>query len=144
MRTPGIWAIVASVPIVFLVSGCQTLCGGANVEKQITETLNLFKAGLESKDIDKTMAAFSGSFQSSEFGDKSAARGEVQGYFTGGELNNAQVDLEKAEYTRLEDGTYQVYPVPLRASFGSGILGFKMKPDEDGVWRAYDMTFEQF
>jgi hypothetical protein len=122
-----------------LVVGCQTM--GESDKDQIAAVLNAWKAGFEAGDIDAIMVPVSEDFTHYEWTTKDALKAFVQGALDQGELDNAEIDLQYAEYTKNEDGTWTVYPVEMMAVFGSATLEATFK-NEDGAWKITGMEVE--
>ena len=123
-----------------VVAGCAGSPGESDKD-QIAAVLNAWKAGYEAGEIDAIMVPVSEEFTHYEWTDKATLRAFVQGALDQGELDNAEIDLQYAEYTKNDDGTWTVYPIEMMATFGSATLEATFK-QEDGVWRIVGMEVE--
>ena len=123
-----------------LVAGCQT-SPGVRDKDQIASVLNAWKAGFEAGNIDAIMAPVSDDFTHYEWTTKDTLRAFIEGVLVQGELDNANVDLQYAEYTENADGTWTVYPIELSAVFGSASLEAVFK-QEAGTWKIVTMEVE--
>ena len=132
---------MVAVGLAVLLGACATR-GGVDNNALIMEQLGVFKAGMESKNIDQIMAGISDNFSHYEWGDKATLEGFVQDTFNQSDLDNAEVTLDDAEITIDEEGVATVYPVDLVAMFGSGTIEFTMKKEADGCWRVVGMDVE--
>ncbi|GEM_PF-443448 len=123
-----------------LVAGCTT-GSGASDKDQIAGVLNEWKAGFEAGSIDAIMAPVSESFTHYEWTNKAALQAFVKGALDQGELNNAEIDLQYAEYKKNDDGTWTVYPIELTAVFGSATIEGTFKQEESG-WKIVGIEVE--
>ncbi len=114
---------------------------GARDQDEIASVLNRWKAGFEAGDIDAIMAPVSDDFSHYEWTTKDTLRAFIHSALAQGELDNAEVDLQYAEYTQNPDGTWTVYPVELMAVFGSASLEAVFQR-EAGTWRITTMEVE--
>ena len=124
-----------------VLAGCASGGKGPGEKDLVMQSLNEFKVALETKNIDKLKASLSDEFDHYEWGNKESMLAFVQDTMNQGDLDRAEVSLELVEI-EVEDGTATAYPVELRAVFGSATIGFKMKKEADGVWRAVSMEME--
>lgn len=122
-----------------LVTSCATM--SESDKDQIAAVLNAWKAGFEAGDIDAIMLPVSEDFTHWEWTTKDTLRAFIQGALDQGELDNAEIDLQYAEYTKNDDGTWTVYPIELMAVFGSATIEGTFK-EEDGVWKMVGMEVE--
>jgi hypothetical protein len=113
----------------------------ADLETSIKEALADFKAGMESKDIDKMMTPISANFQHYEWGDKKMLRGFVSDQMDQGALDEAEVDIENAEIT-VDGDIVTVYPVEMVTAAMAMTLEFTIEKDDDNVWRVTSMEVE--
>ena len=113
----------------------------ADFEASVKQALESFKAGMETKDIDKLMAPISANFEHYEWGDKEMFQMFLEDTMAQGDLDNAEIDIEKAEIT-MEGDKAIVYPVEMVAVFGSATLEFTIEKEDDGVWRVTSLEVE--
>jgi hypothetical protein len=115
------------------------LAGG--VPAGIMEALESMKQGFETKSIDKLMSSISEDFTHYQWPDKATYRAFIEGVMMQGELDNAEFDMQYAEFVKNDDGTWTVYPLEVMAMFGSATAELTLK-EEDGVWRVIGMEIE--
>ncbi len=111
------------------------------VPKGLIEALETMKAGFESKSIDKVMASISEGFSHYQWPNKAAYRAFIEGAMIQGELDRAEFDMQYAEFTRNDDGTWTVYPIEVLAMFGSATCELTLK-QEDDAWRVIGIEVE--
>ena len=111
------------------------------VEAEIMKSLELFKTGMESKKIESLQAMVSENFSHYEFGNKAGLLAFVRSSLSTGDLDEAEIDLEYAKI-QIDGDTATVYPVDMMAMFGSATVEFKLKKEDDGVWRTIAMAIE--
>jgi len=109
-----------------LIGGCQM---GATDEELISCTMGTWKEALIAQDLDKLMETYSEDYESMQGGDKEAAREFMSGFFEEGGLDNAEVDLEKAE-TTIEENEAEVSPVELMLDSGPIYLDIYLQKEE--------------
>jgi ketosteroid isomerase-like protein len=134
MRRPIFTACLAVVMLVVLACGCAGSGKGPTDEELITGMLTGWKAALETKDLEKMMAPYSEDFAGEGGAGKPELRQFIQRAIDEGYLDDAKVDLEKAQTTR-EGETATVGPVALSGSYGTLELDLKLKKEADGAWR---------
>jgi len=132
----GMAGLVAAV----VIAGCAT-GSGAHDKEEIAAVLNTWKAGFEAGNVDAIMAPISDAFTHYEWTTKAALRSLVSGALAQGELGNAKIDLSNAEYTKNDDGTWTVYPIDLRATFGWATIEGIFKREESG-WKIIRIDLE--
>ena len=143
MGKSAILSVGLVVVAAMVVCGCATAgkAKGKSDPELIKDAVNEFKAGMQAKNVDQLMAMVSDQFSHPEWGDKASLKTFIQDNVNQGNLDDAEVDLSKAE-TKIQDGTATVYPVGLVATFGSATIEFKMKKEADGKWRAVGLEVE--
>ncbi len=117
-----------------LIGGCQM---GATDETLINTTIGTWKEALIAQDLDKLMEMYSEDFESMEGGDKEAAREFMSGVFEQGNLDNAEVDLEKAE-TKIEENEAGVTGVELILDGGPMTLDVYLQKEKK-AWLIVDL-----
>ena len=117
-----------------LFSGCQT---GATDEELISCTMGKWKEALIAQDLDKLMEMYSEDYESMQGGDKEATREFMEGIFEQGYLDNAEVDLEKAE-TKIEGNEAGVTGVELMLDQGPMMLDVYLQKEEK-AWLIVDL-----
>lgn len=132
--------LMAGMFAVLVVAGCTT-GSGANEKDQIAAVVNSWKSGFEAGNIDAIMAPVSEEFTHYEWTNKAALQGFIKGALDQGELDNAEVDLQYAEYTKNDDGTWTVYPIEMMAVFGSATLEATFK-QEGETWKIVGIEVE--
>jgi len=133
--------VTAVITAMFM--GCATTPKGPTDEELIRSSLGQLKTGLESGNLDLIMSFFSEEFRDPDMRDKSGARREIDNYLKGGELRNAKVSLDTVTLAKIDETTYNVDGIKLTANFGSGTLGFTVKKEADGTWRAVRIRFSE-
>jgi hypothetical protein len=131
---------MAGLFVAVVIAGCAT-SSGASDKDQIAGVLNAWKAGIEAGNIDAIMAPVSDAFTHYEWTDKAALKSFISGALSQGELGNAKVDVESAEFTKNDDGTWTVYPIDLQAMFGSATIEGTFKQEESG-WKIIHIEVE--
>lgn len=111
------------------------------VPQGIMEALETMKVGFETKSIDKIMVCVSEDFTHYQWPNKAAYRSFIEGAMMQGELDNAEFDMQYAEFTKNEDGTWTIYPIEVMAMFGSATAEVTLKQEED-AWRIVDMEVQ--
>ena len=109
--------------------------------KGIKEALQTWKSGFEDFDLDKIMSTISEDFTHYEFQDKATFRAFVEGVHLQGELDDTEIDLQYAEATKNDDGTWTVYPIEVVAMFGSASVEATFKKEGD-AWRVIGLEIE--
>jgi uncharacterized protein GlcG (DUF336 family) len=123
------------------VGPTEAVEGAAAAEAEIMKSLQLFKTGMESKNLESLQAMISESFSHYEFGDKAGLLAFVKSTMAMGDLDEAEVDLEYAKI-QIDGDAATVYPVDMMAMFGSATVEFKLKKEDDGAWRTVAMAIE--
>ena len=126
--------------VAVVVSGCATSSGPSD-EDLIKASLAEWKAGFEAKDLEKIMAPVSEKFTHYEWTDKATLQAFLGGVMDQGEMDDAEVDLQYAEYKKNDDGTYTVYPVEIVAVFGSATIEAKYAKEGD-AWKIVSIEVE--
>jgi len=133
MRTRAMANVLTLTLALLLILGCATM-GGKKNQESINKTLASWKAGIEAKDIDAMMPAYSEDFK----GERGETKAELKDFLTKakeqGYLDNAKADLAEAK-TEIDKGTATVSPVDLSSNAGSMSVALTMKKDADGTWR---------
>lgn len=123
-----------------MVAGCLTGGKGPKPEDLIRQSLGDFKAGMESKDIDKVMSSISDNFSHYEWGDKASMRSFLADTFSQGDLDDAEVTYEDVEIV-VEGDEATAYPVELMAVFGSATIELTFTNEGD-AWLVTGMEIE--
>lgn len=121
-----------------LATHLKKAAGLVGVPAGVMEALETMKTGFETKNIDTIMASISDDFRHWQWPNKATYRAFIEGAIAQGELDNAEVDAQYAEFTRNEDGTWTVYPIEVMAMFGSATAELTLR-EENGVWRIISM-----
>lgn len=111
------------------------------VPKGIMEALDAMKTGFETKNMDKIMGCVSEDFTHYQWPNKATYRAFIEGAMMQGELDNAEFDMQYAEFTKNDDGTWTIYPVEIMAMFGSATAELTLKQEGD-VWRIISMEVQ--
>lgn len=141
MRKSAILGLCAALVMAVISGGCATGAKGPSDEELISNTLNTWKMGMETKDIEKLKTTISDEFNHYEWGNKDQMIGFLESTFNAGDLDGAKINLDAAQ-TKIEDETATVYPVELTAAFGSATIEFRLKKEADGQWRVVGMSVE--
>lgn len=139
-------ALVASWAVmVIALAGCATGGGGTAKEagamkgvsdaEGIKQTLEAWKAGMETKDVTKLGSVISDKFSHYEWGDKTQMLSFLKEQFAQGTLDGAKIDASAAK-TTIENGVATVFPVKMTAPVGDITIEFTLAKEADGVWRA--------
>lgn len=133
---------VAVCSLALVLAGCATCGKKAPDPKELAAAaLESFKAGMETKNVEKILAYISNDFDHYEYGDKEQLATFLQDTMANGDLDDAEVTFDDAEYT-FEEDAIKVYPVEMVAVFGSATIEFTFKKDADGVYRVSSMEVE--
>lgn len=136
--------------MVLALAGCATGGGktssapaskGMSDEDGIRTALENWRAGMESKNIEKIGAGMSDKFNHSEWGNKTQMLDFMKSQFEQGTLDNAKIDASKAK-TKIENGVATVYPVELTTTSINATIEFKLQKEADGVWRTISINVE--
>jgi hypothetical protein len=128
--------------LALVLAGCGTLVGKApDPEELVAAALESFKVGMETQNVEKVLAYVSDDFEHYEWGDKDTLGMFLEDTMAQGDLDDAEITFDDAEYT-MEEGAIVVYPVELIAVFGSATIEFTLKKDADGVYRVSTMEVE--
>ncbi len=132
---------VAICSLALVLAGCATTGKVADPKEIAAEALASFKAGMEGKDVEKILSFISDEFEHYEWGDKETLGMFLEDTMAQGDLDDAEVSYDDAEYT-MEEGAIVIYPVEMVAVFGSATIEFTLKKDADGVYRVSTMEVE--
>ena len=133
---------MAICSLALVLAGCATYGKKAADPKEITASaLESFKVGMETKNVEKILAYISDDFEHYEWGDKETLGMFLEDTMAQGDLDDAEVSYDDAEYT-MEEGVIVIYPVEMVAVFGSATIEFTLKKDADGVYRVSTMEVE--
>jgi ketosteroid isomerase-like protein len=131
-KTTLLPSIIAGCVILGL-AGCASMSKGPSDKDLIQNLLNEWKSATEAQDLDKMMACFSNDFRGDE-GGKDEMRAFLANFIDSGNLDGAEVDLEKAE-TIIEGNTASVLSTWLSSTAGSLGVDLDLQKDPDGAWR---------
>ncbi|MBN2307721.1 MAG: hypothetical protein JXR94_02050 [Candidatus Hydrogenedentes bacterium] len=140
MRESIITKMTIGVMGLVLLAGCGMLGGekGPSPEDLINAALDDFRAGIETKDVDKLMSCISEDFNHYEWGGKANLRLFIEDVMSQGNLDNGEIGVEQAEI-EFDGDEAVVYPVDLSAAFGTATIEFTFKKESDGAWRVVGM-----
>jgi len=133
--------MIAMGMLAALVAACGTAAKGPTDQELIAKVVSDWKAASTAKDLDKVMTLYSEKFQHSEYGDKAGVKAFIKEAMDMGYLDNAQFNTDKAK-TTIEKDTAKVYPIELKASFGSANIQLDLKK-EGKAWMIVGMQVEQ-
>jgi hypothetical protein len=114
---------------------------GSGVDEEIMAVLENFKAGMEDQDTDKIGLALSDDFDHYEFGDKDTMISFLSDTFSGGDLDDTEIDLSGIEI-EIDGDDATAYPGELMASFGTLTIEFSFSKEDDGAWRVTTIEVE--
>lgn len=133
----SLYALV-TVVLAVAISGCAGLPKGPSDEELIRESLNTWKTGVESEDVDLMMTVVSEDFVGPEGASKPAFRQYIAALFDNGTLLGAEMIIEGATPVIAGDMA-TVDNLGLSSSRGAVVIDFDLKKEEDGVWRIVNM-----
>ena len=139
----------AALVMAMALAGCSTGGGSAGPAAKkgmsdaegVTQALENWKTGMETKSIEKLGAGISDNFNHAEWGNKQQMLDFLKSQFEQGTLDGAKIDAANAT-TKIENGIATVYPVQLVTSNLAATIEFKLQKDADGVWRATTISVE--
>ena len=141
MRKTAILSLCVALVAAVLAGGCATGAKGPTNEELIAATMDNWKAGMESQDLEKIKTAVSEEFNHYQYGNKAQMLTAVDVMFKDGTLDGAKVSLDTAE-TKIDGDAATVYPVEMTFAAGSATLELTLKKEADGQWRAVGLTVE--
>jgi len=140
MRTSVI-SLVALGMLAALVCGCSTGAKGPSDLELINKVVADWKVAAMAKDLDKVMVLYSDKFSHFEYGDKAGVKSFIKDAIDMGYLDNVAIDASKAKVT-IEKGKANVYPIDLKAAFGSASIKLDLTKEAAG-WKITGMDVEQ-
>ena len=139
MRKSVISMIVLGL-VAVVVAGCSTAAKGPSDQELVNKLVADWKAATTAKDLDKVMTFYSDKF-SNENGDKAGMKAFIKESIDMGYLENADFNTANAKVT-IEKDTANVYPIDLKAAFGSATLRLNLKKEAAG-WMIVGTDIEQ-
>jgi len=138
MRTLVISLTVLGL-VAVMAGGCATGGSGGKGPSdadQINKLVADWKAAGVAKDLDKVMALYSDKFSHYEYGDKAGMKAFIKDAIDMGYLENADFNTANAKVTiDAKDKTKaSVYPIDLKAAFGSATMRLDLKKEATG-WK---------
>ena len=141
MKKSMIAGLVVAVLAAALVSGCVSTPKGPTDEELIAQTVGAWVQATKAKNIDGMMSCYSQTFQHAEYGNKAGLQTFLKDALNMGYMENMEVATDKMA-TKIEKGEATVYPIQLKAAFGSATIEFVLKK-EAGKWLIVGMTAEE-
>ena len=139
MRKSVISMIVLGL-VAVVVAGCSTAAKGPSDQELVNKLVADWKAATTAKDLDKVMTFYSDKF-SNENGDKAGMKAFIKESIDMGYLENADFNTANAKVT-IEKDAANVYPINLKAAFGSAAVRLNLKKEAAG-WMIVGMDIEQ-
>jgi len=126
--------------VAVVVAGCSTAAKGPSDQELVNKLVADWEAAATAKDLDKVMTFYSEKF-SNENGDKAGMKAFIKEAIDMGYLENADFNTANAKVT-IEKDAANVYPIDLKAAFGSATLRMNLKKEAAG-WMIVGMDIEQ-
>lgn len=142
MNRSLIIALMASIVGGALAGGCAGAAKGPADEELVAQTVGAWVSAARATDIDGMMACYSESFEHYEWGGKEGLAAFLQDALDMGYLADMEVLTDEME-TEIEEGEASVYPIELRAAFGTAIIELILEK-ENGQWLITGMTADQY
>ena len=139
MRKSVISMIVLGL-VAVVVAGCSTAAKGPSDQELVNKLVADWKAATTAKDLDKVMTFYSDKF-SNENGDKAGMKAFIKESIDMGYHENADFNTANAKVT-IEKDAANVYPINLKAAFGSAAVRLNLKKEAAG-WMIVGMDIEQ-
>ncbi len=130
---------IAAALLAMAVAGCATVSGPTD-DEMIQNTLAAWSAGLTEQNIDKFLGAISENFTADQSADKAKLGEFIKDAIDAGYLEEAEVSLESAQYTK-EGDKCTVYPVDLMSMAGSVAVELELTKEE-GKWLITGMSVD--
>jgi ketosteroid isomerase-like protein len=127
--------------VAVVVVGCSTAAKGPSDQELVNKLVADWKAAATAKDLDKDMTFYSDKFSHDEYGDKAGMKAFMKEAIDMGYLENADFNSANAKVT-IEKDAANVYPINLKAAFGSAAVRLNLKKEAAG-WMIVGMDIEQ-
>ena len=133
MRKTTLLPSIIAGCIILGLTGCASVSKGPSDKDLVQNLLDEWKAATEAQNLDRMMACFSNDFRGDE-GGKDEMRAFLAEFIDSGNLDDAEVDLEKVE-TIIDGTTASVLSTWLSSTAGSLGIDLDLQKDPDGQWR---------
>ena len=135
MEAKRMTTLLAVLMGVAAVCGCATMApSGPTPEEEVGAALDAYHNAEKAEDVDGMVAAFSEDFTNSMGATKSMLRAFFEGAVSMGLLPELVIDMENCE-VNVEGNTATAGPVTYKTSSSTETYSYKLKKEEDGVWR---------
>ena len=132
MRTVG--AVVVSLALVCVASGCATLRGGPSDEELLSELLTNYKAAMEQGDAEKLISLYSKNYATERGGSFDEMASRLREFVP--RLKEFEVKVLVADAKiEIEGNTAKLGPVTWDSPRGSRSMALLAAKEADGVWR---------
>lgn len=130
---------IAAALLAVTMAGCATV-GGPSDDEMIQNTLAAWSAGLTEQNVEKCLGTISENFSADQSADKAKLGEFIQDAIDAGYLEEAEVSLDSAQYTK-EGDKCTVYPVDLMSAAGSVAVELVLTKEE-GKWLITGMSVD--
>lgn len=130
---------VSAVILAIFMAGCATVSGPSD-DEMIQNTLAAWSAGLAEQNVEKFLGTISENFQADQSADKATLGEFIQDAIDAGYLEEAEVSLDSAQYTK-EGDKCTVYPIDLMSMAGSVAVELVLTKEE-GKWLVTGMSVD--